>query len=410
MAAVLPFLETEEFHFPEEAGTGLSGLGSLAAAKRTDDEIVAASNMELTKLLWLREVLQKGLAGKTFQLVFDRKKGQLIIRLSSPLAADTVPWYGMQGDVQNVSFFSTNTKMRCPTFDLPAGSGLVGGACPAAGPAQTTSIGRGEKGGSILKVIDGRSVMALYPDVEFNLARSVCASCYATGGSYGKASTQLSELVHFAVMKAAILNPAMQAALIEALVWQIPNLPYAEYQEGEEDEKSKKRGAASPDEVRKRMALPRPSLPNGYPNTIRIHSSGDFFDQRYARMWLEIARRVYQTHGMNIIFWAPTRTQFLPTWAKFWSEAEIPPNFTIRPSAYHVGDSAPMAQNLAAGTSVLTPEDSEVSKGEKFDHQCGVYDLDKGNRTCVEAKDPEGKPGCRACWVRPELRVNYVAH
>jgi hypothetical protein len=406
MAAVLPFHETEEFHFPDDAGEGLSGLGALAAAKRTDSEMIAASNSELTRLLWNRTILHKAMAGKTFQL--GVQDGQLMIRLSSAIPKTLVPWQGMSGNIQTVSFFSTNSKMRCPTFDLPAGSGLVGGACPAAGPAQTTSIGRGDKGGSILKVISGRTVMATEPNVEFNLARTVCASCYAVGGSYGQLSTQTVELVHLAVMQAAVADESIRSALIDAMAWAIPNLPFAKHQEGEGsfDEQGNvvgaKAGLAPPAEVRKRMAR--------YPHVLRVHSSGDFFAPDYARIWLEVARRVQASHGDSIIFWAPTRTNFIPSWQKFWAEANVPSNFTIRPSAYHVGDPAPMVQGLSAGTSVLTEDDSKVSKGEKFDHQCGVYDLKAGNKTCVEAKDPEGREGCRACWMRPDLRVNYVAH
>jgi hypothetical protein len=408
MAAVLPFLETEEFHFPEDTGEGLQGLGALAAANRTDEQIVGASNSELTRLLWTRTLLQQALKGVTFQLFADG--GQLKIRLSKPIPAKLIPWQAMTADQQTFSLFSTNSKMRCPTFDLPAGSGLVGGACPAAGPAQSTSIGRGDKGGNLLTTIGGRTVLRLYPDVEYNLARSVCASCYATGGSYGQVSTQLNELVHLAVMQTAVQpgNEKVLKALIDALVWQIPLLPYDSYQAGKASVDASgqvtgaKAGLAAPDVVRERMKR--------YPKVIRIHSSGDFFSQPYAEMWLEVARQVQRTHGDQIIFWAPTRTSFIPTWAKFWDEADIPKNFTIRPSAYHVGDSAPAARGLASGTSVLTPDDSKISRGEKFDHQCGVYDLKAGNKTCVEALDPDGTPGCRACWVRGDLRVNYVAH
>jgi hypothetical protein len=247
--------------------------------------------------------------------------------------------------------------------------------------------------------------------------------CYATGGKYGEPSVQISELVRYAVMKAAIANPHMRAALVEALVWQIPRLPFDRNQVGS----IKRRDAsgvdddsddnetvvqaeprATPEQVRERMT--------GYPNVVRVHSSGDFFDPEYARLWIEVARRLYAEHGENIILWAPTRTQVLPTWVEFWRGANVPPNFSIRPSAYHIGDPAPMLfkdngeRAIAAGTSVLTPAQSEAGRGVLFDHQCGVYDLAKGNKTCVEAKNPEGNLGCRACWVKPDLRINYVAH
>jgi hypothetical protein len=430
MAAVLPFLESEEFHFPEglEDEPGISGLGAKGGKKKeeveqTEEQILGASNVELTRLLWLRTAVKNALVGNTFSLVFQDR--MLKIRLSEKVKRDAVPWANMSANQQNISFFSTNSKMRCPTFDLPAGSGLVGGTCPAAGPAQVTSIGRGDTGANILEEVDGRKVLRVYPDVVYSRARSVCASCYATGGSYGYASVQLSELVHQAVMEFAIKrgNEAMREALIQAIVWQIPNLPYDDYLVGKEPEldpeelaakvkaqaeKAAKSGKAppppplQPDEIRRIMGR--------YPNVIRIHSSGDFFEMDYARLWIEVARRLYAMYGKQYILWAPTRTQVLPTWVKFWATAGVPDNFVIRPSAYHVGDFAPGLPGLRGGTSVLTEPDSEASKGVKFDHQCGVYDLGKGDKTCVLANDPSGKQGCRACWVEPDMRVNYVAH
>jgi hypothetical protein len=410
MSAVLPFLETEEFHFPENAGQGLNGLSALAASK-TADELIGKSNLELTRLLWARTLIQQELAKRTFRLVIDTSKSpSLVVRLSEPMPVDTVPWFRLSSEMQNINVFSTNSKMRCPTFDLPAGASSVGGTCPAAGPAQTTSIGRGDNAEKSMleQRPDGRYFLKLYPSVEFNLARTVCAECYATGGTYGNTSTQVTELVHEALVKSAMQNSQMRAALLDAFVWQIPLLPFDRWQEGEGelDEEgnivAKKAGHTPPDKVRERMAR--------YPKVFRVHSSGDFFTAKYAKFWIDVARRVQAQHGEEILFWAPTRTQFLPNWAEFWKTANVPSNFIIRPSGYHVGDAAPMAQGIAAGTSVLTPKDAEVSRGEKYDHQCGVYDLKQGNKTCVEALDPDGNPGCRACWMKPNRRINYVAH
>lgn len=414
MAAILPFLETEEFHFPTDLGDGgLSGLGG-GKKKLTDEEFLAQSNVELTNLLWTRSLVADALKGKTFQLAADDRK--LVIRLSSPVDAYVVPWGGMPSDSQNISFFSDNGKMRCPTFDLPAGGMTVGGTCPAAGPAQVTSAARGEQGKkSLLTVIDGQEVMKHDTSVVFNRAKAVCASCYASGGSFGRTTVQVSELVHYAVMRAAVEkgNGAMREALIRAILWQIPILPYdfLQVQKGAgKDDPKKGTTFTPPEKIRQRMSAPRPNLPYGYPKTIRVHSSGDFFSIPYAELWIEVARRLYAQHGMDFILWAPTRTQFKGDFKDFWATAKLPPNFVIRPSGYHVGDPAPMTPGLAAGTSVLDEDESKIGRGEKFDHQCGVYDLAEGDKTCVEAVDPDGNIGCRACWVRPDLRVNYVAH
>jgi hypothetical protein len=276
----------------------------------------------------------------------------------------------------------------------------VGGACPAAGPAQTTSIGRGDTGSSILEKVGGKTRLKLYPEVEFNLSKTVCSYCYATGGKYGEPTVQIAELVRFAVVQSVLRDPSARERFIEAVVWQIPNLKFAKLQHGKDE---------SNNVVDRRM--------KDYPDVVRVHSSGDFYDPKYASMWLEIANRLYATHGTSIILWAPTRTHVIPAWQKFWEKNPPPPNFSIRPSAYQLGDYAPSAPNLAGGTSVLVPEDAVASKGIKFDHQCGVYDIgDDQDKTCVNAMSPPGrngeKPskGCRACWVRPELRINYVAH
>jgi hypothetical protein len=465
MAAVLPFLETEEFSFPQNLASpsGLSGLGSAVTTQGEEEvspeEFLRRSNSEMTRLLWIRTAAQKGLEGKGFKLYFEGDQLMILVvdrdGNSSPVPADIVPWSNMTHSKARTSFFSTNDKMRCPTFDLPAGDTTVGGSCPAAGPAQTTSIGRGQteyvtakKGGVevtkpsaiFTKREDGKIALKMYPEVEYNRATTVCASCYASGTTFGYTSVQLAELMHFAVMKVATENAQFREQLIQAVVWAIPRLKYASMLIAPKNRKADADALA--DAANQMNAAFKPSSPpvapeieakrkknkadpvskasdilnsmQKYPNVLRVHSSGDFFSWPYAEIWIEIARRVYAQHGMDYILWAPTRTQVLPGFAKKWKTANLPPNFVIRPSGYHVGDPAPESAGLAKGTSVLTEEDSLVSKGVKFDHQCGVYDLKAGNKTCVEAKPPgwqEGDElGCRACWVQPGKRINYVAH
>lgn len=446
MAAILPFLESEQYHFPDASemeSSIFAGLGAKKAVEYTDRQLVASSNVEMTRLLWTRTLLQEALSTRTFRMF--RKGNFYKIELSEAFDRDTIPWARTASKIKNISLFSTNSKMRCPTFDLPAGAGEVGGSCPAAGPAQTTSIGRGI--GEVEKLLatdgaasadilskesSGRVRLTLYPEVDFALAKSVCSYCYATGGKYGEPTVQIAELVRYAVVRAAVNDARLRANLIDAIVWQIPNLPFARWQVGnvkrgevtgvdeeDEDSVSKKElekalralniviPAEPPEKIMERMAQ--------YPRVVRIHSSGDFYNMAYARMWIEIANRLYAMYGMSIMLWAPTRTQVLDSWGDFWKKEKesgrLTPNFVIRPSAYHLGDAAPYKEGLALGTSVLTPTDSAASKGIKFDHQCGVYDLEEGRKTCVDALSPDGNKGCRACWVRgDDLRINYVAH
>jgi hypothetical protein len=188
---------------------------------------------------------------------------------------------------------------------------------------------------------------------------------------------------------------------------------------------------------------------------VRIHSSGDFFSKEYATFWIDVANQVGADEAAagnvpNIRFWAPTRTHVLTgkgsfDWPSllnrmvvFTDETGRPfKNFAIRPSGYNIGDAAPYmlgAGSLdAGGTSVLSSLDSikpgiqgavlvESERGRRglpvlksagegyFDWQCGVYALNAGDKTCAKALGPDGKVGCRACWVQPQLRVNYVVH
>mgnify|MGYP001021106014 CR=1 FL=1 len=62
--------------------------------------------------------------------------------------------------------------------------------------------------------------------IEYDRATTVCASCYATGTTFGYTSVQLAELMHFAVMKVATENAQFREQLIQAVVWAIPRLKY----------------------------------------------------------------------------------------------------------------------------------------------------------------------------------------
>lgn len=182
---------------------------------------------------------------------------------------------------------------------------------------------------------------------------------------------------------------------------------------------------------------------------IRVHSSGDFFSPNYAAAWMEVANRVWDlevAHGRSspeIRFWAPTRTWAAGfDWSKI-SARLAQPNMIVRPSAYHVDDTAPgpLVPGWAAGTTSIinrnnggmAPEFTNVLKGNfakveagrtrgpeghdaRFDWSCQTYAIDihaKGkdlSHSCEDAIAPDGKIGCRMCWTHPQLRVNYTTH
>lgn len=506
MSAVLPFLEQtptqRKSHqdvldgiaqgIEELAGVSaasLSGFGEdYEAAKKkakkkptldADGQEVGPlvkAHTELTRLLWARSLVANALVGAKFKLVKHGSDLAVEVTVAPGLQApkggmrvDTVPWSYSSKESRTFKLFSTNSKMRCPTFDLPAGAGSLGGACPGAKFAQSTiplqNLTMAPSGADYGQVsargkADGEELSFLLDQVQqdwaslpaderparaINLKSTVCTYCYATGGKYGEVSVQFSEVARFAFIR-TLMGQGKSDLLEDLLVNTIENTL-------EWDEETTERHQVRP---------------------IRIHSSGDFFSKEYADVWLNVARRVDENwtrgggKGPRVVLWAPTRTHVLPNFYEFWmkrkAERKIPKNFVIRPSAYTTGDPAPYIRRPSPtgskGTSVLFEDDARsrvrgvphkgevlVKKkdgtmvteevvnmaefgdgqyhldtemdpplfrvdehGTKFDWQCGVYSLAKGNKTCLSAIAPDGKVGCRACWTQRNLAVNYVIH
>lgn len=309
---------------------------------------------------------------------------------------------------------------NCPTFDLPSGVTKVGGSCPAALFGQTTALGQKlvEMTGDIRTaersfsdLLDERQAeweaMRAYQAAHglpaappfkrsLKIQDAVCNYCYASSGKYGETSVQLGELVRFGWVSSLLeSDPKL---LVETLFRTINETKL----EGESQER----------------------FPFRF---IRVHSSGDFFNPAYAQAWLDVAALLWRveqeakakgdTSHLPVRLWAPTRTNFVPGMLRFWRSAKVPGNFVIRFSGYAIGDPAPYihrpSPTQCKGSSVLSEAETKVlrkSPGEKFDWQCGVYDLGKGDKTCLAARAPDGKVGCRACWLHPEFAVNYAQH
>jgi hypothetical protein len=422
---------------------------------------VPAQHAELTKLAYMREALYRGLfpvtkgvGNQTITAV--REKGVWKLRLGIDTDQRIVPWAGLPpSGVGDVTLMGTdNGKMRCPSFDLPAGSpSTLRGTCPGSLPGQSASI-REEpevRGGQLIVLTKGvphRLPAALdgTPGAEINLRESICQSCYATGGNFAQyASIQRGAIVRFVWTNAMLDNPET------ALVWHnvmVDALLRTEIDDCE------------------RQQLVRP---------IRIHSAGDFFSRRYAAAWIKVINEVVREDTAKraadeaekpgsstppITFWAPTRTwASSPQWIEFWravfskegwthdrdrghgSEAfssevirvEDHARFIVRPSAYHFGDAAPAPGaygSPAAGTTAAWDADTASRKTKadpmgaagRWDWTCKAYET-KSTATCANAPAPDangrqlmdpqtGRPvlGCRACWQHPELRIAYAGH
>ena len=98
---------------------------------------------------------------------------------------------------------------------------------------------------------------------------------------------------------------------------------------------------------------------------VRIHESGDFYNKRYAEMWLEIARRC--AHDARIEFWAYTKS-FI-----YFDGVELPENFRLRASVW--GDTTPEQLEIIHRNNwpIYTVYENELPAGytECFCKDCG---------------------------------------
>lgn len=218
---------------------------------------------------------------------------------------------------------------------------------------------------------------------QFTANGITVSNCYATDGRYSSVAVQVAEILRFHWARESIKTPAGRKEFIDILVDCI------------------------------RMADIKPSRHKRADGKairpFRIHSSGDFYDQAYTDVWIDIMNAC-----PDITFWAPTRTWVVPGWIDYWKGVYKgrlhQPNFTLRLSAFHVGDKAPNLDGLPKGSAVIYEPYIEQTRGTHFDYVCEAYAVDDPKHSCDMAKAPDGEKGCRACWAKPELAVVYVAH
>jgi len=391
MAAITTHREEDEPH--ENDGGAEVQLGALARYTS-----LPGMHAEQLRTVWIRRTLEDALAERQFRVVEGASLGkdgaerhQLFFELDRPLTRDVVPWMPATMELESVALIGEAQKMGCPTWDLPAGAVAFGGACPGADAGQSTVPE--DKRRARLRVIQQ----------PVRLEETICETCYATGGNYASPHVQGGEIIRYYWCRQ--VDPG---TFVETLVRAI------------QAERFPAENLIDP-------LTGRPVLP------FRVHSSGDFFSHEYARSWLEVARRVPEVR-----FWAPTRTWAAGGWPAFWESADIPPNFTIRPSAYHTDDPSPSPRggftrvvnrrgqpedrpnqpwagaygfNAEGSTSIYRFNNLGEGADPRYDWNCKTYsNVGKNAKTCALALSPEGTIGCRACWIRPDLRVNYTTH
>jgi hypothetical protein len=88
----------------------------------------------------------------------------------------------------------------------------------------------------------------------------------------------------------------------------------------------------------------------------------------------------------------------------------MPPNLTLRPSAYYVNGQAPInVKPMGAGTTVFEDKVKASVRG-RFDADCPAY-KSKSSLTCAQSPSvADGQTICRACWVLRDKVINYTLH
>lgn len=388
---------------------------------------LSATHNGLTRSVWIRRTIEDLLHGREVSIADGAslgKKGGARTMLffygghdvSNPgliFEKHEIPWMPAAMSVDSIGLIGMSGKMACPTWDLPAGSPLVGGSCHGATPGQTIIPLRTRSKINVQAPPGDFESPLLTDKPDFSagpigqpvrISETICQLCYATGGNYMSPHVQVGEVVRYWWTKMLMATPEGQEEWIQTVVRAI----HGEAWKSEAQIDPRTGGQIYP---------------------MRVHSSGDFFSKAYARCWLEVANRVPE-----VTFWAPTRTWAIPGWMGdngIWANLLRDPgiqngNFAIRPSAYHTGDPTPSPQDYpwqgaflfpTTGTTSIyafddatPPEACGRSRDPRYDWACQAYAVLDSEKTCRDALAPNGEIGCRACWLHPELRVNYTTH
>ena len=163
MAAVTTHLESQDPIDDTDTSCEIQPDGTLGA--RACVPPIESQHNGLVKTLWIRRSLEDVLAQKRYAIMDGnslaasglslidtgdddvdaaktpslKKRTKLYIVLDKPLMQYDIPWMvGAQVEAQTFSLIGSNSKMKCPTWDLPAGATMTGGSCPGATPGQTT--------------------------------------------------------------------------------------------------------------------------------------------------------------------------------------------------------------------------------------------------------------------------------
>ncbi len=326
----------------------------------------------------------------------------------------------MKASFGSTCFFTETTKMACPSFSLPAGPTSEMGTCPAAN--QSKKGGLRESGKTF-----------------------VCDGCYAFEGNYIYANVALAQAarlfwvrrqvevdgtgVHLGrTLAAAIEDFARNSTLSSSpsgvgsrLVLELgvqdrgrlvvpvklPSISEKRYLPSSTTLPMES-GFRDTDEFRASQGVPDGAVCGFF----RIHDSGDYGVLTKPSTWTAYANawKVVAEALPHVQFWAPTRMWMWDDLVA--SMGPLPPNLSIRPSALHVDEEAPVVDGLIAGSTVFSKERMKQAlsdwkadeSGEGQTWPCPVYSqISKDDKSCMGS-------GCRACWLWKKTATAYRWH
>lgn len=129
---------------------------------------------------------------------------------------------------------------------------------------------------------------------------------------------------------------------------------------------------------------------------VRVHASGDFFNEMYFRAWMSIAKSL-----PNIIFYAYTKS--LPYWIN--NSNLVPSNFKLNASKGGKFDHLISEHNLKFCEIVHTEKEAKLKK-LKVDHNDSfAYAIDKSFAILIHGTQPAGSDASKAMQ---KLRVEGI--
>lgn len=322
--------------------------------------------------------------------------------------------------MSRVGVLAKTSKMGCYSMNQPAGPQRKWkGSCPASafGFAMLHESER------VQARIESRI------DAPINPELSICNGCYALKGAYGNPSQQSQVEVRRQFFDVMLnLDPI---GLVDILVFAIR---VSQAKSRMMRMRLEKRGLK-----RKLADVPNPAF-------FRIHDAGDCYSSELFLTWIKVAQAMPDT-----VFWMPTRMWLIPSVLGPHLHL-VPPNFIVRPSAFHFGDAVPAVAGYAQGAGAtfmsheLSAKDINAARevvgelvripgGKKIGGKgfiCPAYmpehwggglrkvrgkpKLAGGGCTRAQGIGTQQRPedkggiGCRVCWLNPDVRVIYPEH